>query len=85
MFYAICIFSERCYGSWVQKILLSISRNDNIETKARILHHNVLVATKNLLFLLRFIHGNRGKNLNQEEMNIGNDIEISESLSIVQE
>ena len=36
-------------------------------------------------FLLRFIRGSRGKNLNQEEMNIGNDIEISESLSIVQE
>ena len=48
--HAISIFSERWYGSWVQEILLSISRNDNTETKARTLHHNVLVATKNLLF-----------------------------------
>ena len=50
MFYAISIFSERWYGLWVQEILLSISRNVNNETKARILHSNVLVATKNLLF-----------------------------------
>ena len=40
---------------------------------------------RKIFFLLRFIRGSRGKNLNQEEMNIGNDIEISESLSIVQE
>ena len=51
MFYVISIFSKRWYGSLVQEILLSISRKDNTETKARILHHhNVLVATKNLLF-----------------------------------
>ena len=49
MFSAFSIFSERWYGSWVQEILLSISRNDSNKTKARILHHNVLVATKNLL------------------------------------
>ena len=49
MLYAISIFSEEWYGSWVQEFLLSISWNDN-KTKAKILHRDVLVVTKNLLF-----------------------------------
>ena len=44
------IFSESWCGSWVRDVLLSISWNDSIKVKARILHHNVLVPTKNLLF-----------------------------------
>ena len=35
--------------------------------------------------ILLFIRGNRDKNVNQEEMNVSNDIEISESLSKVHE
>ena len=35
--------------------------------------------------ILLFIRGNREKNVNQEEMNVSNDIEISESLSKVHE
>ena len=35
--------------------------------------------------ILLFIRGNRDKNVNQEEMNVSNDIEISESLSKIHE
>ena len=35
--------------------------------------------------ILLFIRGNRDKNVNQKEMNVLNDIEISESLSKVHE
>ena len=35
--------------------------------------------------ILLCIRGSRGKNVNQEEMNVANDIEISESLSKVHE
>ena len=50
MFDHINIFSERWCGSWEREVLLSISWNDSIKVKTRILHHNVLVSTKNLLF-----------------------------------
>ena len=52
MFYIISIFSKRSYGSWVSEILPSNSWNDNNNTKARLLHHNVLVAT-NMRFPFR--------------------------------
>ena len=35
--------------------------------------------------ILLCIHGSRGKNVNQEEINVANNIEISESLSKVHE
>ena len=35
--------------------------------------------------ILLCIRGSRGKNVNQEEMNVANDIETSESLSPVHE
>ena len=44
MFYAVTI------GSRVQEFLPIISFNDSNKTKARMLHRNVLVMTKNFLF-----------------------------------
>ena len=89
MFYAIIIFREQWYELWVQKALISISWNDSKKTKARIQHHNFLVATKNLLFAneidLLCIRSSRGKNLyHGEMMKVENDIAMRESLLAVQ-
>ena len=68
----------------MQEVLTSINTNERNKTKAIILHYNVIVTTNNLLFAMRSmllcIRGRRGNNLNQEEMNVANDMEMSESL-----
>ena len=62
-----------------KKFYSVLAENDNIETKAIILHQNVLVAKKISFLLMRSIllgiRRSRGKNVNQEEMNVANDIE----------
>ena len=74
---------------WVvsEEILLSISRNDKLKQKQEYCITMSWLRRKISYLLMRSvllcIHGTLGKIVNQEEMNVANDIEISELLSKV--